>query len=287
MKRHIAAGIVSCNPDLNRLTENINAIINQVSLLVIADNGSDNIEAIKELISTYPDKIKLVSSKKNMGIAWALNRIMENAGTQGADWVITLDHDSVCPDSIIHDYCSYLDSVSATENKIGILCPTIIDKNIGILEGGYEDVRPVARCITSGSLTSYAGWLAVGGFDEIMFIDGVDFDYCDRLWLADYKVLRVGYIKLSHELGKMTSHKFLFKTVRVQNHNPTRKYYIVRNRFYLAQKRKKRFSILSAFCFTIKFSITILLYENQKAAKLKAVIKGAHDGLKNTEGMSH
>lgn len=280
MKRHIAAGIVSCNPDLNRLTENINAIINQVSLLVLADNGSDNIEAIKKLISTYPDKIKLIVSEKNMGIAWALNRIMENAGMHGADWVITLDHDSVCPDNIINNYCSYLDSVSANENNIGILCPSIIDKNIGVLEGGHEDARPVARCITSGSLTSYAGWLAVGGFDEKMFIDGVDFDYCDRLWLADYKVIRVGYIKLSHELGKMTSHKFFFKTVRVQNHNPVRKYYIVRNRFYLARKRKKCFSIISAFCFTIKFSITIMLYEKQKSAKIKAVIKGVRDGLK-------
>lgn len=280
MNRSIAAGIVMCNPDLNRLTNNIDAIINQVDLLILVDNGSKNISEIKELTATYSKDILLVESENNKGIAWALNRILENALNRGINWVITLDHDSVAPANIIKDYCSFLDSTNIKETSIGILCPTIIDNNTGVLEGGYEDARPVKRCITSGAFTSCACWKAIGGFDEKMFIDGVDFDYCDRLWLSDFKVIRVGSIKLSHELGHMTTHRFLFKTVKVQNHGPKRKYYIVRNRFYLARKRHTPFSVLYAFCFTIKFSATIILFEKDKGKKMKAVLSGVRDGLK-------
>ena len=42
------AGIVTFNPDIERLNENISAIINQVDKVVVVDNGSENADDIKK-----------------------------------------------------------------------------------------------------------------------------------------------------------------------------------------------------------------------------------------------
>ncbi len=279
MKDLTAAGIVLYNPDINRMKENINAIINQVDYVILVDNGSKNksdIEAAIEHSFYNSDKLIINFSQKNNGIAWALNQIFKIAEEQNVKWVLTLDQDSVCPSDIIESYINYSTSIS----KIGILCPTIVDKNAGILEGDVHKTEEIKRCITSGSFTSLAAWKQLSGFDEKMFIDGVDFDFCDRLRMNGYKIIRIGSISLTHELGKITTHRFLFKTVKVQNHSALRKYYIVRNRFYLSRKEKNTFAIITSFFFVIKFSATIVLFEKNRRKKLKAVFKGMYDGLK-------
>lgn len=281
MKDLTAAGIVLYNPDINRMKENINAIINQVDYVILVDNGSKNksdIEAAIEHSFHNSDKLIINFSEKNNGIAWALNQIFKIAEEQSVKWVLTLDQDSVCPSDIIEGYIKY--STSISKNKIGILCPTIVDKNAGILEGDVHKTEEIKRCITSGSFTSLAAWKQLSGFDEKMFIDGVDFDFCDRLRMNGYKIIRIGSISLTHELGKITTHRFLFKTVKVQNHSAPRKYYIVRNRFYVSRKEKNTFAILTSFFFVIKFSATIVLFEKNRRKKLKAVFKGMCDGLK-------
>lgn len=281
MKDLTAAGIVLYNPDINRMKENINAIVNQVDYVILVDNGSKNksdIETAIEHSFHTSDKLIINFSQKNNGIAWALNQIFKIAEEQSVKWVLTLDQDSVCPSDIIESYINY--STSISKNKIGILCPTIVDKNAGILEGDVHKTEEIKRCITSGSFTSLAAWKQLSGFDEKMFIDGVDFDFCDRLRRNGYKIIRIGSICLTHELGKITTHRFLFKTVKVQNHSALRKYYIVRNRFYVSRKEKNPFAILTSFFFVIKFSATIFLFEKNRRKKLKAVFKGMCDGLK-------
>ena len=49
----INGGIVTYNPDIEKLKKNISRIAGQVCKLVIADNGSKNIEDIKNLVLMY------------------------------------------------------------------------------------------------------------------------------------------------------------------------------------------------------------------------------------------
>ena len=48
----VLAGIVLYNPDLERLSENVSAIIPQVDILLLVDNKSNN---INEIISLYKE----------------------------------------------------------------------------------------------------------------------------------------------------------------------------------------------------------------------------------------
>ena len=278
----ITAGITTFNPDNGQLKKNLDAITVQVSRVVIVDNGSGNIAEIKKLISEY-DNITSFFAPRNMGIAWALNCMMNAGSKLGADFVLTLDQDSVCPNDMIENYIQYYKKIikKHPNDKIGILCPTVIDKSGEILEGhGKHEIESDVKCITSGALTNVAAWKDIKGFDEFMFIDGVDFDYSDRLIAAGYKIYRLRDVVLKHELGDICIRHFLFWKVRVKNHTAFRRYYIARNGFYRAKKKKSKLLFIVTCMRIFKYTCVILLYENNKKDKLSALKHGAIDGLK-------
>lgn len=284
MRSKIIASIITYNPDPERLANNLAAIAPQVDEILVVDNGSEHPEDVLSCVSHF-DNIHTKMNEKNLGIATALNQAFRMAGQNTTAWVLTLDQDSICPPDMVKNFRKELSKIyheygMDAVKKIGIICPTIVDRNTGLLEGGKKEVHNIKRCITSGSLTSFPAWKRIGGFDDKMFIDGVDFEFCDRLRKNGYSILRVGYLELCHELGNMTSHKFLWKTVRVQNHSATRKYYIVRNRFYVAKKKHNIFDIVRAFLFYLKFSATVALFEEDKKEKLKSMRKAIKDGIK-------
>lgn len=87
----ICAGIVLYNPDINRLKDNINSIIEQVDCIYMQDNGSSNIALIEELMKNYTSTI-LLKNGINRGIAWALNRLCERSLVDGYQWKIGRAH---------------------------------------------------------------------------------------------------------------------------------------------------------------------------------------------------
>ena len=189
----IFAGIVSFEPDIERLRCNIDAIAPQVCAVVIFDNGSSNYREIRKSIKNAV----LIRSEKNLGIAAALNRLIRWGERKGYKWMISLDQDSVCPTDYVKDMLPLLDL-----KRVGIAAPVIIDRSIGVVghspKGSYAEVR---TCITSGAFNSIAAWCKVSGYDESMFIDSVDFEYCYRLRKHGYRVVQSGKVWLLHEVG--------------------------------------------------------------------------------------
>ena len=114
----VYAGIVLYNPEISLLKKNIEAIRNQVTKVVLVDNGSNNYQDVQRLLNDY-DNTYLISNGDNLGIAKALNQIMEMSKEDGAQWVLTLDQDSVCPDGMVQKYQVY------TDDNIGMICPRL------------------------------------------------------------------------------------------------------------------------------------------------------------------
>ena len=65
------------------------------------------------------------------------------------------------------------------ESKAAVAAPTIQDQIVGAvgheIKKGYRQVR---TCISSGMIARIDCWRKVGGYDEYLFIDSVDFDFC-------------------------------------------------------------------------------------------------------------
>ncbi|MDN3954747.1 glycosyltransferase family 2 protein [Sporolactobacillus laevolacticus] len=269
----IVAGIVLFNPDETRLEMNIRSIIPQVDLILLVDNASVN---IKEIEKTYQSilKIRFIKNKQNLGVATALCQIVKYF--EEYDWVLTLDQDSVCPPNLIQTYQKYINI-----KNVAIIAPAIVDRNVGkIVEKKQHNIEYVNWCITSASLTNISICKQIGYFDERLFIDLVDYDYCIRLSQYGYKILKTNEVTLLHQLGNLELHRIFGRTVYVGNHSSIRKYYNIRNRVYLMHKYKGILNPIYEYEKIIKAFIKVLIYENDKILKLKAMSRGLFKGMK-------
>ncbi len=274
----ISAGIVLYNPNIELLKQNISAIYKKIKLLILVDNGSENIDKVSSIL---PDNSILIRNSKNKGIATALNQICEYSFKNGFEWTLTLDQDSVTPDNLIEEFIKNM-----SFNCVGMLAPVICDRNRGdILENiDTNKYKEIKECITSGSMINLEVWKEIGEFDEALFIDGVDFDICYRIIQNGYKILQINNVFLSHEIGRMEKHRFLCIPFYVKNHSAFRKYYIARNIIYVAKKRKSRRLMLKAVLQEIKLLGIVALYEEDKLRKFKRISIGIYDGIKGKVG---
>lgn len=272
----IVAGIVLYNPDFSILKKNIESIHSQVSKLILIDNNSVNFHLIKKEVSEKYNDIIFLRNDKNEGIAKALNQIMNYADSIHAEWVITLDQDSICPHDIIHKYSKYMNLP-----QVGILSPIIVDGNYPYIENiSSNDYDIIEKCITSASLNKIDVWKKVGGFDEKMFIDFVDFEYSYRVRKKGYEILRVNNTKLLHHLGNLEIREFFFKKIYIGHHNAIRKYYYVRNAIYCYRKHSELYSLKLLIKDVLGLIIKILMFEEEKNKKIKYIFNGIFDSTK-------
>lgn len=274
MSSDIFAGIVTYNPNLARLKENLDAIYKQVAQVIIVDNGSDNVEEVERFVAGYPN-VELIRLNDNYGIAKALNEMFTYAVGK-ANWVLTLDQDSVVNKRIIAEYSKYIERSDVNS----IFCRRV-DRNANYSEECSEvPIETKTKCITSGNMVRVSAWKAVGGFKEELFIDMVDLEFCYRLRRNGYVIHRVNQNLLLHELGNSVYHYFLWRRVIVYNHSAFRKYHIFRNAFYLlreypaeAKQDHIKWDLFKIWLFT-------LLYESDKFAKLRSIRNGVKDSKK-------
>ena len=225
------AGIVLYNPDINRLKDNIDAIYTQVEAVLFINNGSKNLDEVKSLLDAYPNMVT-IDNGENLGIATALKEIMEYGIQNAYDWVLTLDQDSVCQPGLIQTYADLCGL-----DKAGILTCNIVDRNFSVPNGfkPEEKYREVQQCITSASLISTKAYLQTDGFDEKLFIDSVDFDICINMRMHGFKIYKINFDGILHEVGHGRNVKLLLKDYVSYNHSPFRQYYMARNHKYLVK----------------------------------------------------
>lgn len=278
----IAAGIVLFNPEINRLKANIDAISSQVNKVFLVDNGSKNRSEIEKIVTFY-NNISIQYLDENMGIAFALNKLVKNAKNNAFTWIVTLDQDSICNNELVKNYKELIAKLN--DKNIGCFTCNIIDRNYfrkeKHSEGSYKYIK---YCITSGSLMNISALERLGGFDEKMFIDKVDTEICIRLLMNKYKIVRMNYDGLLHEIGHAKQINLGFRKWELYNHKAIRRYYMTRNSVYLF----KKFHTLYTFKLLIGEifqSLLVLIFENDKVEKLMMESNGFKDGVMCKHGM--
>ena len=240
-----AAGIVTYNPEIQRLKNNISAISGQVLQVYCFDNGSKNIREIKELCGQY-DNVIVIENGKNSGIAEGLNQIIREARKNGTVWLLTLDQDSVCPVGMIDEMLQCAD-----KPDVVAICPRIVDHRRPEEDQVRVGIEETDFCITSGCFVNTAESEKIGDFDSWLFIGQVDDEFCHRAMINNKKILRVNSLELDHELGELTPSRFpkIFLKLGEILHSskikalsykrkvsPMRVYYSTRNMVYLSRK---------------------------------------------------
>ena len=269
----ILAGIVLYNPEIGRLKENVAAIAPQVERLVFIDNASKNMKDVEEVL---PANAIVIHNDKNLGIATALNEILQYALDNDYDWALTLDQDTIAAGNMIEAYSK----VAASNQHLGVICCRFRDRHYVTEDESYTSDRYVYSCITSASMVNVKAWQEVGGFDDSMFIDSVDHDFCHTLWRAGWGVYKTIETEILQEIGSSVHVlKILGRQYKVFNHSTFRYYYRSRNKVY--EGRKRHNNLIGLFNALENFFLIYLVcrYEQHKMAKTAKIIKGAWDGL--------
>ncbi len=274
----VLACIVTFNPDIVLLTENIQSICSQVDKILIVDNGSDHVIEIEHLSQTFAPMIELIANSENKGIAEALNQSLAYAVDHGFKWLLTLDQDSICEQEMVGKYCSYINH-TAIDNVL-LLCPAI--HMAGILEPHLEDTtEQLETTLTSGSFVHITNAKKIGGFDARMFIDYVDFDFCIRGKLNQLEIIRLNNTVLFHQLGETELRHLLSRPVFVTHHKPIRRYYLFRNKVYLYRKYWGKYNhwIRQDIKSSVRILIVIGLFEKNRLEKFRSIVRGLKDGF--------
>ena len=275
MRKNIAAVTVLYNPDKNFLT-NINSYAKFVSLLIVIDNSENPDLSFHAALSSNP-LIKIITYNENKGIASALNDGINMASQSGFEWVLTMDQDSSFEETMLERYLSYFERMPE-KSQIAAFGPAFEGDN---LKNQEITAVKVASVITSGSLVNVSIFNKIGGFDNKLFIDEVDHEYCYRAGSIGFTVFQLPQIYLQHRLGKQVSVTGISGKKNMQKtlHSPLRLYYIVRNSCHVISRYRaslpvemkiKRKDVLVR----IKNNF---LYGNSKIDMLKYVVRGFVD----------
>lgn len=223
-------GVVILYNPTAEVKQNIISYLPWVQKLLIIDNS----EPASAMDFDFPkDKVLVIADGENKGIAARLNQAASYAIEENATWLLTMDQDSFFDHNNLTLYGNCFKSYSEKDR-------------IAMFGVEFEQVPEISDCdivetdmlITSGSLVNLDVCQKIGGFDEALFIDEVDAEYCFRAITKGYKTVKFNNVFLNHSLGTIVQHRSLksFKKTNRTLHTPIRVYYMVRNYMYVAHK---------------------------------------------------
>jgi len=233
----IAAVVILYDP-VKDVIRNINSYSEAIDLLYIVDNSTHPSTQIQASF-IGEQKVLYLHDGENKGIASRLNQVIGLARNEGYEWLLTMDQDSYFENGM---FSAYVQCCRKFENKekvslFGIVYSTTVTSPDDC------NFSHVNHLITSGSIMNVKLAEQIGGFDENLFIDEVDFEYCLRSVSLGFTILQFQNIFLIHTLGEVSYHRSLKNnkiTARVL-HSPLRLYYITRNFLYIRAKYRCTF----------------------------------------------
>lgn len=241
----VRAVIVTFNPDVDRLAQVVASLGPQVQSIVIVDNGSANVDVVSSLCDDRAD-VDLLALGENRGVGAALNIGVQTSLLAQPEWILTMDQDTIVFEGGVDSILASFDSVAPQHHdRVGILAlrarpqPSSIwltryaDRLLVINRlGAFEERR---GAITSGNLIR-ADVARRVAFDERLFIDQVDFEFCFAVRRLGYHVLSHDRISMDHVLGG----RYHDTAKQHPYENAQRVYYIARNSTFLVLRRHIR-----------------------------------------------
>jgi rhamnosyltransferase len=273
------AGVVIPYRPTNELHSNILSYLDLVDHLFIVDNTEAPDNSFYDRWANNR-KVTVMLNRENVGISKAVNIAAQKAFEQGFLWLLVMDQDSSFKkESVIKYYNHFL--ALKEDPQIAVMGPRYTNQPY------KESIQEVIALITSASIFNLDTFIKVGMYDERLFIDEVDHEYCYRVVAAGYKVVQLNDIRFFHNLGKTIQVKTLTgRRKETTIHKPFRLYYMVRNGLFVFKTYGKAFpeeikDRKRSLRITIKNN---MLYGGAFFTYLRFIIKGYFDFARNRFG---
>lgn len=284
MKKYSAI-IITFFPNLRKLSKTIELLETKKIHIVIVNNTPNNqLKLNTYLTSKY---LTVINNNENFGIAKAQNIALRFLSNKSIYATFLFDQDSSLEASLLNNLINGLSS------RVNIVAPITIDKNtfeeipsyrvnkIGLSFEQYNfknsQIKSTDLVISSGLLIKMIVFEKIGLFDEIMFIDYVDFEWCFRANYFGEKIYIVPNAIMKHKIGKGLRY-FLF--LRTNVHQPIRTYYKIKNPLILlSRKHIPLVWTIKEIILSIKCLIIQIIVDNNRLLHIRKGILGFRDGL--------
>lgn len=285
----VCAVVITFFPDAG-FPERLEKIAAQVSRVIVVDNGTTGESGVNlERALGVRGRVTCIRNSENRGVAAALNQGIRRVLAEEGDcsWIVTFDQDSLPAGDMVEKMLTVWESHPHPE-KLMVAGPrtAFVDSTSRPDPAADRFWREVTHVITSGSLISRRAFELAGYFNEGLFIDYVDIEYCLRLRTLGYQVIEVHSTEILHHMGRLEERLFLGEKVHPTHHPPLRRYYQFRNALLLHRqyresqrpwRRRNRIILM-------KILILILLYEKQRLRSLFQILRGVGHGLAGRAG---
>lgn len=229
----ISAIVITFKPDLSRLRALVNGLAIQGVHVLIINNGD-----AFELSFEDQWSVDIFHLGFNAGLGFATNYGVKICSNLGSTHVMLCDQDTLFSKDYISEMTKYF------ESGFSVLVPRYFDVISGFeaksFKESHQDHRllidhstptPVTQAIASGMIIEIGVFQKQFFFNEELFIDWVDFEWCWRVRAAGLKIGLCESVLIHHTLGDHCRNIFGKK---INLRNPLRHYYITRNAVFLA-----------------------------------------------------
>jgi rhamnosyltransferase len=293
----VVAVAVTYRPDESAIGEVLARAAAQVGALVVLDNDSPETDGAHwSARVALPAGAELERSATNAGLGAAYNRAAAIARERGARYVLLLDQDSLlepgCVDALLHHA-----DARAARGPLGAVGPTFVDGRSGerapFVRFGFPLNHKVHApaggdvdadfLISSGSLIPLSALEIAGAFDEGLFIDSVDMEWCFRAKAAGLQLAGVADARMLHTIGDELVRLPGGGTMFV--HSPLRLYMMTRNRVALWRRRGTPRVWTAQDVPRMLFKLgRMTAFAAPRIRNAGAMLRGARDGWRGRQG---
>ena len=295
----ISAVVVSYFPDFGVLLALLRCLALQVDHLILVDNGGGQMAS--DFFAKEGGEIQYVRMPKNMGLGFALNAGFEQAANFGSQYVATFDQDSAPAPHLI----AHLRQIHRNMKSRGVLCaavgpafydrreaeknffPFYLEDDIGITAlFPNESTKILVQAdslITSGMLVDISVWLGGIRYQDDLFVDYTDTDWCFRARAKGYQLFGALDVEMGHALSDGPPVRFL--GFNFFKYSPLRRYYYFRNTValchapYVSKAWKRRL----ASGLVLRFFINLVI-DRQRFSSAKMMLKGIRHAVAEKSG---
>jgi rhamnosyltransferase len=239
MNQNVSYIVVLYEPDADFARRSIKSVSDQVLRSFAIDNSTRSRFECLEGVNC-----EIFRLGNNHGIGHAQNIGIKQAITEGAEYILLSDQDTIYPPKFVTEMVACIDKLKAT-GKVAAICPNFYDVNrselcpmivdagpLGFkLKTATSGVHKVCFANASGMLIPAKVFAEVGLMREDLFIDCVDTEWCTRAEDLGYSIYCNADMVITHSLGDR-SINVLGRVIT--QHSPLRHYYLARNSMYLA-----------------------------------------------------
>jgi rhamnosyltransferase len=308
----VCAVVVTFHPDPSELRGVLEQAAAQTDRVVVVDNtpaaeGPSPARSCVTEVETTPARerrkapVRLIEPGRNLGLARAYNLGIAEAEAGGCALVLFLDQDSVLQpgaiDRLIEQWATADGTVGAVscENVEQVAARLPTDRLLEKIRSGPRghrggpaapapDDRPrETRLFTnSGTLIPVDTIRRVGGFNERLFLDAVDYDFSLRLRDDGLKLLLAPGAKVTHRMGEQYSRRLFGSKVEVRTYPPRRSYHIVRDTLWFGRDWFRRHprtvgGIVATMTITTLTGLVVLPHRRARVAEvLRALADFGH-----------